>query len=175
MTMSKIVEKTKEEMRLLIPATLYFLLALYIVTWVRELMVAGTDQSIGQSASIIIAALVLAKAVLIADLVPFMRRESTRPLVWIIAVKSSMYLVVATIVHLIERVIECWRHAPDLATAWDRVQHQISWKQFIALHIVLALFMIAYSTMRELTHALGAPRMKALMFGPRPPADTLRA
>ncbi|MFO0963867.1 MAG: hypothetical protein U0625_13320 [Phycisphaerales bacterium] len=175
MTMSKIVEKTKEELRLMIPATIYFLMALVIVTWVRELMIAGTGQSLGQSASMLIAALVLAKAVLIADLLPFMRRESTKPLVWIIAIKSSMYLVVATAVHLLERAIECWRHAPDFSAAWDEVLHQISWTQFLALHIVLALFMIAYSTMRELTHVLGAAKMKALMFGPRPPADTLRA
>ncbi len=173
--MSKIVEKTKEELRLMIPAALYFLLALHIVTWVRELMIKGTGQELGQGASMLIAALVLAKAVLIADLLPFMRRESMKPLVWIIAIKSSMYLVVATAVHLIERLFECWRHAADLSAAWDQVLHQISWSQFIALHIVLALFMIAYSTMRELTHAIGAAKMKALMFGPRPPADTLRA
>ena len=56
MTMSKIVEKTKEELRLMIPATIYFLMALVIVTWVRELMIAGTGQSLGQSASMLIAA-----------------------------------------------------------------------------------------------------------------------
>jgi hypothetical protein len=66
--MSKLFSKPKEEFFALLPPTIFFFVALHIVAFVRVLMLKGTGVSPLSSMSIAVAALILGKAVLIADM-----------------------------------------------------------------------------------------------------------
>ena len=68
--MSKLANKLKEEFFALLPPTIFFFVALHIVAFVRVLMLKGTGISPLTSMSIAVAALILGKAVLIADMLP---------------------------------------------------------------------------------------------------------
>jgi hypothetical protein len=68
--MTKLSTKLKEEFFALLPPTIYFFVALHIVAFVRVLMLEKTGIAPSSSISIAVAALILGKAVLIADMLP---------------------------------------------------------------------------------------------------------
>jgi hypothetical protein len=88
--MSKVSAKIKEEFVALIPPTIFFFVALHIVAFIRVLMLKGTGIAPMTSPSVTIAALVLGKAVLIADALPVINRFPDRPLFYNVAWKTTI-------------------------------------------------------------------------------------
>lgn len=83
--MSKATEKIKEELLAMVPPTLYFFVILHIVALIRALMIKGTGVTLDTTTSVTIAALVLGKSVLLADMLPFINRFPEKPLIWNVA------------------------------------------------------------------------------------------
>src|SRR5207248_8251824 len=74
--------KLKEEFFKILPPTIYFFVALHIVMFIRVLMLERTGVAPSSSISIAVAALILGKAVLIADLLPMINRFPNKPLIY---------------------------------------------------------------------------------------------
>src|SRR5436309_3270143 len=125
--MGKVSAKIKEEIEAMIPPTIFFFVALHIVAFVRALMVRGTGIAPGGSASVAVAALILGKSVLIADLLPFINRYPTKPLIYNVLWKTIIYALVATIVHYLEHLIEFWRKTGSLAAGNRKLFAEIVW------------------------------------------------
>src|SRR5436190_2403352 len=66
-SMSKLAIKLKEEFFAILPPTIFFFVALHIVALVHRLMMKAAGISPLCSVSIVIAALIMGKAVLLAD------------------------------------------------------------------------------------------------------------
>ena len=66
----KVFSKLKEEFFKILPPTIYFFVALHLVMFIRVLLLEGTEVSPSSSISIAVAALILGKAVLLADMLP---------------------------------------------------------------------------------------------------------
>src|SRR6266581_2811270 len=62
-------------------------------------MLKGTGISPLGSVSVAVAALILGKAVLIADMLPMINRFPNKPLIYNVAWKTLIYLLVATLIH----------------------------------------------------------------------------
>src|SRR5207247_7274736 len=107
--MTKLSTKLKEEFFALLPPTIYFFVALHIVAFVRVLMLKGTGISPLSSVSIAVAALILGKAVLLADMLPLINRFPNKPLIYNIAWKTVIYLLISAVIHYLERLIDFWR------------------------------------------------------------------
>ena len=101
--------KLKEEFFKLLPPTIFFFVALHLVMFVRILMLEGTGLSPYASASIAVSALVLGKAVLVADMLPLINRFPNKPLIYNIAWKTVIYLLISAVLHYLERLIDFWR------------------------------------------------------------------
>ena len=97
--MSKLSTTLKKEFFELLPPTIFFFIALHIVAFVRVLMLKGTGISPVSTMSIAVAALILGKAVLIADLLPMINRFPNKPLIYNVAWKTLIYLLAATLIH----------------------------------------------------------------------------
>jgi hypothetical protein len=164
--MSKLSSKIKEEVVALIPPTLFFFIALHLVAFFRVLMLKGTGISFDTSASIAVAALILGKAVLIADLLPFINRYPEEPLIYNIAWKTTIYFLIAMLVHYLERLIEFWRKAGGFAAANEKLLAEIVWPHFWAVQILLLVLILMYCTMRELIRVIGADKVRRIFFGP---------
>src|SRR2546423_14981164 len=107
--MSKLSTTLKKEFFELLPPTIFFFVALHIVAFVRVLMLKGTGISPLSTMSIAVAALILGKAVLIADLLPIINRFPNKPLIYNDAWKTLIYLLLAARIHYLERLVEFWR------------------------------------------------------------------
>src|SRR5438309_11258456 len=148
--MSKLANKLKEEFFALLPPTIFFFVALHIVAFVRVLMLKGTGISPLTSMSIAVAALILGKAVLIADMLPMINRFPNKPLIYNVAWKTLIYLLVATLIHYLERVIDCWRQTGGFVAGTHRLLSEIISPHYWAIPIILLVLMVMYCTMHEL-------------------------
>src|SRR5437762_11544825 len=101
--------KLKEEFFKLLPPTIYFFVALHIVAFIRVLMLKGTGIAPSSSISIAVASLILGKAVLIADMLPMINRFPNKPLIYNVAWKTVIYLLLSAVIHYLERLIDFWR------------------------------------------------------------------
>jgi len=166
--MSKLTTILKQEVCELLPPAIFFFVALHIVALMRVLMLKGTGIAVTTSVAATIAALILAKAVLIADMLPFINLYPHKPLVYNVAWKSAIYVFVALIVHYLERLFHFAREAGGVIAGNERLIAEMVWPHFWATQIFLVTLILMYCTMRELVRVIGAEKMRRLFFGPLP-------
>src|SRR6266853_3768634 len=169
--MSKLSATLKKEFFELLPPTIFFFVALHIVAFVRVLMLKGTGISPLSSISVAVAALILGKAVLIADLLPLINRYPNKPLIYNVAWKTLIYLLVATLIHYLERLVDFWRQAGGLVAGNEKLLAEIVWPHFWAIQIILLVLIVMYCTMHELVRVIGKEKVLRIFFGPLPVAQ----
>ncbi len=166
--MTKLSAKLKEEFFALLPPTIFFFVALHIVAFVRVLMLKGTGISPLGSVSVAVAALILGKAVLLADMLPVINRFPNKPLIYNVAWKTLIYLLVATLIHYLERLVDFWRQAGSLVAGNEKLLSEMVWPHFWAIQIILLVLIVMYCTMHELVRVIGKEKVLRIFFGPIP-------
>jgi hypothetical protein len=166
--MHKILEKLKEEFFAILPPTIFFFVALHLVTFIRVLIARGSHFEPLSTMSIAIASLILGKAVLIADMLPPINRYPHKPLAYNIAWKTGIYLLMASVIHYLERLIDFSRQAGGLAAGNAKLLTEIVWPHYWAVQIILFMLILVYCTARELARVIGREKMLRLFFGPTP-------
>ena len=166
--MHKLLAKLKEEFFAILPPTIYFFVALHILTLIRVLMAAGSHFEPLSTMSIAIASLILGKAVLVADMLPPINRYPDKPLAYNIVWKTMIYLLVASIIHYVERLIDFSRQAGGLVAGNEKLLAEMVWPHYWAVQIILCLLILVYCTAGELVRVIGREKMLRLFFGPAP-------
>ena len=166
--MTKLGTTLKKEFFELLPPTIFFFVALHIVGFVRVLMLKGTGISPLSTMSIAVAALILGKAVLIADMLPMVNRFPNKPLIYNVAWKTLIYLLMATLIHYLERLIDFWRQTGSFVAGNKELLTKIVWPHFWAIQIILFVLIVMYCTMHELVRVIGKEKALRIFFGPMP-------
>ncbi|PYK86916.1 MAG: hypothetical protein DME40_15560 [Verrucomicrobia bacterium] len=166
--MSKLSTTLKKEFFELLPPTIFFFVALHIVAFVRVLMLKGTGISPVSSISIAVAALILGKAVLVADMLPMINRFPNKPLIYNVAWKTLIYWLMATLIHYVERLIDFWRQTGGFVTGNKKLLAEIIWPHFWAIQIILLVLIAAYCMVHELVRVIGREKALRIFFGPMP-------
>jgi hypothetical protein len=164
-TMGKAAEKLKEEFRALLPPTVFFFVMLHIVGLVRVLMVKGTGLAAVSSAQIAVGALILGKAVLLADLLPAINRFPDKPLVYNITWKTGIYFCIAILIHYLERLFDSAKEAGGIVAGNEKLLSEIVWPHFLAIQIVLLVLIFNYCVIRELGRVMGEGGLRRVFFG----------
>jgi len=170
-TMKTVILKFKHELKKMVPPTLFFFIILHIVVLIRALMIKGTGLDLPTSTSVLIASLILGKAVLVADMLPFINRFPDKPLIWNVTWKTLMYALVALAVHYLERLYEYWKEAPGLMNANAMIWSLMNWPRFWAIQILLVTLIFMYCVIAELARVIGGGRLKVMFVGPLPPVQ----
>jgi hypothetical protein len=131
-------------------------------------MLKGTGISPLSSMSVAVAALILGKAVLIADLLPMINRFPNKPLIYNVGWKTLIYLLVATLIHYLERLVDFWRQAGGLVAGNEKLLAEIVWPHFWAIQIILLVLIAMYCTVHELVRVIGKEKALQIFFGPIP-------
>ena len=118
--------------------------------------------------SITVAALILGKAVLIADMLPAINRYPDKPLVYNVGWKTAIYWLVATAIHYLERLIDFSRQAGGIVAGNAKLFAEIVWPHFWAVQIILFVLIVVYCTAHELGRVLGREKLLRLFFAPVP-------
>jgi hypothetical protein len=162
------MKKLKEEFFKLLPPMIFFFVALHIVAFIHALMLKKTGIAPSSSVSIAVAALILGKAVLIADILPFINRFPNRPLIYNVAWKTVIYWLISVAIHYVERLIEFWRHAGSFDAANQKLLAEIVWPHFWAIQLILFVLIAMYCTVHELVRVIGKEKIMRIFFGPMP-------
>ena len=166
--MPKLLTKLKEEFFALLPPTIFFFVALHIVAFVRVLMLKGTGISPLSSGSIAVAALILGKAVLIADMLPLINRFPDKPLIYNVTWKTLVYLLMASLIHYLERLFDFSRQAGGIVAGNKKLLAEMVWPHFWAIQIILLVLIVMYCMMHELVRVIGKEKVLRIFFGPTP-------
>jgi len=169
--MTKLLAKLREEIEAMLPPAIFFFVALHIVAIVRVLMLEGTGIAVATSFAVTLAALVMGKVVLIADMLPLINRYPDKPLAYNVIWKTVIYTAVSLLVHYLEHLIDFWRHAGSLSEGNRELFAKIVWPHFWATQILLVVMISCYCTMRELVRVLGRHRVLHIFFGTPTPAE----
>ena len=160
--------KLKEEFFKILPPTIFFFVALHLVMFIRVLMLEGTGLAPSSSISIAVAALILGKAVLLADMVPVINRFPNEPLIYNVAWKTLIYWLMATLIHYVERLIDFWRQTGGFVAGNRKLLAEIIWPHFWAIQIILFVLIAMYCMMHELVRVIGREKVMRIFFGPMP-------
>lgn len=164
----RVREKAKEEFFAVLPPTLFFFVALHVIALVRSLMARANGIPISSTVSIAVAALLLGKAVLLADMLPIINRYPERPLIYNVVWKTAVYLLVSAAIHYVERLIDFAREAGGVVAGNEKLLAEMVWPQFWAIQIVLFVLILMYCTTRELVRVMGREKVLRVFFGPLP-------
>jgi hypothetical protein len=170
--MSKFSHSVKHLVREMIPPATFFFITFQLLAFTRALMLKR--YGIGEASfwEATLGALVAAKVVVLADLLPFINRFPNRPLIYNIAWKTPIYFVTAFVVHYLEELFHCYRQNGDLASANHQLRDDIIWSRFWAIQVWLMVLLLVYCTADELVRGLGRDRVRELFFGTKAAGKT---
>jgi hypothetical protein len=105
---------------------------------------------------------------LIADMLPFINRYPHKPLIYNIAWKTVIYLLLSAVIHYLERLIDFWRQTSGFVAGNQKLLSEIIWPHFWAIQIILLVLIAMYCTMHELVRVIGKEKVLRIFFGPMP-------
>jgi hypothetical protein len=109
-------------------------------------------------------ALVIGKAVLVANHLPFFRRFDTAPIVQPILFKTIIYCLVVLVVRFIERLVKYWLAGGTVEGIPDYVENHFSWNRFIAIQIWVFILFLIYTVAAELNSLFGSGELAKILF-----------
>lgn len=159
------IDKLKKEIGKLLPPTLFFFFTLHLVALLRMLMIEDTKLGLGSSLSITVAALILGKAVLVADMLPWINRYPNKPLIYNVAWKTSVYFFMSMFIHYVERVFDFWKNSEGFIAGNEKIYTNIVWNHFWAIEILIFVLILSYCIIREFSRAIGERKAYQIFFG----------
>jgi hypothetical protein len=163
--MSKIVKTIKHELIEILPSTFFFFLAFNVLSITTKLMLEGHGINFSGFINASIGALLVAKAILIADQIKFINKYPDKPLIYNIVWKTFLYLLVTLVVQYLEEIIPLWWNYGSVQMAIQRGWDEINWPTFWAIHILLVFLISLYVSFRELARTIGEREFLKMFLG----------
>ena len=163
--MGNIAARLKHEIAQVIPPAIFFFVTFNVIAVTRALMLEQYGITAPAFAAATIGALIVAKVILIVDLLPFVNRYPDKPLIYNVAWKTLIYVLAALLVRYVEHLISFARKHDSLIDANRHLLAEVVWPHFWAVQIWLALLLFVYCALRELTRSLGAARVRHMFLG----------
>jgi hypothetical protein len=164
--MSNIIPRLKREILGLIPTVVFFFIIFQLLAFTKALLLKGYGIEVSTFLNATIAALVVGKVVLLADLLPIMNRFPNKPHIYNIVWKTFIYMVAAVIVRYAEHLIPFIREYKNLAAANSHLLNEVVWPHFWLVQIWLLVCFLVYNAFRELGRILGYEQIRSMIFGP---------
>jgi len=112
-------------------------------------------------------ALVVGKAVLVANALPFLRRFDTGPLIRPILFKTVVYWAVMFVVRFLEQIIEYVIDGGTISGFPEYVTTHFTWHRFAAIQIWIFVLFLVYTFVTELNVWLGEGELARILFNRR--------
>jgi hypothetical protein len=157
------------ELREILPPTIFFFVGFNLIVLTTNLILAEYVVAFASFMVATVGALVVGKAVLVANAMPFLRRYDRAPLIQPILFKTVVYWAVVFVARLLEAFVHFW--LIDHNPVGDFLPHMIatfSWHRFAAIQLWILVLFLIYVTASELNHLVGEGELRRLLFTHRP-------
>jgi len=167
--MNKFFQRLKQEFLGVIPTAVFFLIAFHLLAFTRALILREYEVPLETFAAATVGALVVAKVVIIVDLLPFVNRFPDMPIIYNVIWKTAIYLIAAILVRYVEHLYSFVRKYGDIAEANRHLLDDVIWPHFWLVQIWLFVIFLMYCVLKELNRVLGRERLRAIFLGPSKP------
>ena len=164
----QIVSRLMHEVREALPPTIFFFLGFNIIVLTTNLLVAQYLVAVSNFMLATLAALVVGKAVLVANKIPLLRRYDRAPLIQPILFKTAFYWIIVFLARLLERVVHFLLEGNTPADFISYLVTTFSWHRFSAISLWLLVLFLIYVTASEFSQLFGPGEMRRLLFTRRP-------
>jgi hypothetical protein len=152
-----------------LPPTLFFFAGFNFVVLTTNLLIADYAVAVSNFMLATLAALVVGKAVLVANAIPLLRRYDRAPLIQPILFKTCFYWVIVFFARLLERFVHfslVERKSPG--GFFPYLITTFSWHRFSAIFLWILVLFLIYVTATEVGRLFGPGEMRRLLFTSRP-------
>lgn len=163
--MSKVWATVKHEFYEVLPPTIFFFISFHIVVLDRRLMLREYGLPLTSMAAATVAALLIAKVVLIADKLPIVNRFPEKPLIYNAVWKTVIYVGFSLLLHYLEHLVPLWWRLGSFGQANATMGREIVWPHFWAIQLWLIVLIFVYCALRELVRVIGRQRVTQIFFG----------
>ena len=101
-------------------------------------------------------------------MLPLINRFPNKPLIYNVAWKTVIYLLLSAVIHYLERLIDFWRETGGFVAGNQKLLSEIIWPHFWAIQIILFVLIAMYCTMHELVRVMGREKVMKIFFGSIP-------
>jgi hypothetical protein len=157
------------EMRGALPPTIFFFIGFNFIVLTTNLLVAHYAVAVSNFMLATLAALVVGKAVITANAMPFLKLFDRAPLIQPILFKTIVYWIAVFIARLLERFVHF--SLIDGNPPGDFLSHLttiFSWHRFLAISLWIFVLFLIYVTASEFSQLFGPAEMRRLLFTYRP-------
>jgi len=154
------------EFREILPPTLFFFVGFNLILFTKRLIL---EQQLIQYFGFFIAttgALIVGKAVLVADAMPFLRYFDRRPLAYPILFKTVVYTVFVLVARFLEELIDylITKGALGGGALIEHFLDTFSWQRFTATQLWIFVLFLLYVTASELNQLFGDGELYKIFF-----------
>ncbi len=157
----------KKELLELLPPMVFFLVVFHLLSLVRAILEEQYNFTAMSAASATIAALVVAKSILLANATPLFHWFSKQRLIHNVLWRIVLYTLIIILFQYLEGLIPQWSQTGSLVSAQEQIMRNINWPHFWVSHLMLLMFVAFYALGTELVEALGPRRTLDLFIHPR--------
>jgi hypothetical protein len=163
--MSHFITRLKHEFLDILPVAVFFFSAFQLIAFTRDLMLEQHGIHVSTLATAAIAALIVAKVVVVVDLLPFINRFPQKPLIYNVLWKTAIYFLATFVFRYLELFLPLFFKYGSFPQANSQLLDELVWPRFWYVQIWLAVLFLMYSAIRELIRVLGRDRMVRMFFG----------
>jgi hypothetical protein len=156
------------EAREALPPTIFFFVGFNFIVATTNLLLADYAVAVSSFMLATVAALVVGKAVLVANAMPYLRRYDRAPLIQPILYKTAFYWVVVFFARLLERFVHFSIEGNSPSDFIPYLRTTFSWHRFSAVSLWIFVLFLIYVTASEMAHLFGAGELRRLFFTSRP-------
>jgi hypothetical protein len=157
------------ELRSALAPTLFFFVGFNFIVLTTNLLVADYAVAVSNFMLATVAALVVGKAVITANAMPFLTLFDRAPLIEPILFKTTVYWVAVFFARLAERFVRFSLidgNRPSDFGAY--LISSFSWHRFVAISLWIFVLFLVYVTASEFSQLFGPAEMRRLLFTYRP-------
>src|SRR5262249_55356583 len=160
--------RLSHEVREALPPTIFFFIGFNFIVLTTNLLVAQYMVAVSNFMLATMAALVVGKAVMVANKMPLLRRYDRAPLIQPILFKTAFYWVIVFFARLLERLAHFLVEGNSPSDFGSYLITTFSWHRFSAISLWIFVLFLIYVTVSEFSHLFGPGEMRRLLFTRRP-------
>jgi hypothetical protein len=152
------------EFRQVVPPTIFFAVGFNLIVFTQRLILAEYMIEFSGYLVAVVMALVVGKAVLVADKMPFLRRFDHSPLIVPILFKTVVYWAFVFIARLLEALVHYLFETGGVLGFGGHVADHFSWNRFLFIQTWILVLFLLYCTAAEISGLLGDGELFRVFF-----------
>ncbi len=163
----KVFQWLKDEIVNITPAVAFFLIAFNLIVLTDMLTTESYGLRIFSYIGASILAIIVGKAVLVANHMPVMNKFNGRPLIYGTILRGSTYFVFTVMIRFAEHLIRFISRYGSVDSAIRHMAVELYWPRFWAVQIWLAVILFVFAAYQELERAMGRGFVRRHFLGGR--------